>query len=54
MIKVTEKAQVEEIANVVSSAEPRSLRSISSEYYILRDKDGISLVRADNLTLTYK
>ena len=53
MLKVVENGEVEEINNV-SSEYPYSLKCISGEYLMLRDSIGISLVKVDNLTLTFK
>lgn len=54
MIKVLENGKIEELANVVSSGNPYSLKCISGEYLVFRDSIGISLVKVDNTTLTIK
>ena len=52
IIRLTDNNQVEKIANLSTLGTPYSLRSVCSEYYILRDREGISLVKQDNLALT--
>ena len=54
MIRVTDDEEVEEIANLSTLGKPYIIRSVSLEYYILRDDEGISLVKQDNLSLTSK